>query len=415
MQQTKRRWSWETATRHLMMGATISIAAACGARTGLLPFGGDAPQACASFDAVAEPAALEVFLLLDSSGSMEFKTEDGIAKWFALRDALSAFMTDEASEGIGIAMTFFPYVEPNVPEWCIEEDACGDPAACIDTQMCLPSMTEACETDQDCANAGLPSDSCGPVGTCSELVNELCAPSIGLGCSTATPCMHLGYCDNRYSCDTADYDTPTLPLAELPNAASSIVNAMSIRNLQGSTTTLPAVEGSLLAAITQADQNPDHKVIVVVATDGMPTHCDPALDEGDMTTAIEHISVPATEALGHGVQTFVIGVFAPDEQEVATENLGQIAQAGGTESAFIINTGEAVGSVFSRRSTKFDGLRRCAISCSRLRPNRQGAFLAARCTRRRRVDRKCMLLMSATQVAHLKASAGTTMRTQLRD
>jgi len=328
----------------IMPGVAIMLATACGTRTELLPFH-DPNASCATFDAVAQPAPLDVFLLMDSSGSMEFETEHGVVKWSAMRDALATFLLDQESEGIGVAMTFFPHIQPHIPDWCIDPNACGDPAACTETRICFPSG-EYCETDQDCAESGLPTDTCEPVGTCDQQVSELCAPSVGMGCASGAPCLHLGYCENRSSCDPADYDHPPIPVGELPSAAASLVGAMDMRTLEGSTTTLPAMQGALSAALAWADANPSHKVIAVIATDGMPTSCDAALDDDDMNLAIEHIAAPASDALTRGVQTFVVGVFAPDEQDIAEENLGRIAQAGGTSTAFVINTGESVGDRF---------------------------------------------------------------------
>jgi len=330
--------------RTLLPGAVIILAAACGSRTELLPFHN--PNAtCATFDAVAQPAPLDVFLLMDSSGSMMFETEHGVVKWSALRDALATFLLDTESEGIGVGMTFFPHIQPNIPDWCIDPNACGDPAACVETRICYPSG-EYCETDQDCADLGWPTDTCIPVGTCDQQISEFCAPSVGLGCTSGASCQHLGYCDNRSSCDLSDYLEPAIPVSTLPAAAASLVGAMDMRTLEGSTTTLPAIQGTLSAALVWAEANPSHKVIAVIATDGMPTRCDPALDDHDMSLAIEHIASPASDALARGVQTFVVGVFAPDEQDVANANLGRIAEAGGTSTAFVINTSESVGDRF---------------------------------------------------------------------
>lgn len=332
--------------RSLSYVTAITLVTACGTRTDLLPVGNEGNATCASFDAVAQPAPLDVFLLMDSSGSMEFETEDGFVKWYALRDALSSFFNDPESSGIGVALTFFPQIHPNIPAWCVDENACGDPAACVETRMCFPSGLEYCETDQDCAEMGWPSDTCESVGTCDAQVTELCAPSVGLTCYGGAPCQHLGYCDNRSSCDVADYAVPALPVDALPGAASALVSALNTRSREGGTTTWPAVDGALRAAVTWADTHPSHKVIAVVATDGMPTSCDAALDDDDMALAVEHIAAPASEALARGVQTFVIGVFAPDEQAVASINLDRIADAGGTEAAFVISTGEPVSARF---------------------------------------------------------------------
>ena len=69
---------------------------------------------CTVFGASAELLPLDVFMLFDASGSMQEATAGGITKWAAVRRAIRRFFLDEDSEGIGVALTFFPQVQEGV-------------------------------------------------------------------------------------------------------------------------------------------------------------------------------------------------------------------------------------------------------------------------------------------------------------
>jgi hypothetical protein len=71
----------------------------------------------------------------------------------------------------------------------------------------------------------------------------------------------------------------------------------------------------------------------------MPTECDPQ-DIDSIADIAKDGNAGAT-----GIQTFVIGVFSPSDSG-AQENLDQIAQAGGTESAFFIADDQDVSQAF---------------------------------------------------------------------
>jgi hypothetical protein len=105
---------------------------------------------------------------------------------------------------------------------------------------------------------------------------------------------------------------------------------------------------------------PDRKQAVVLATDGLPTTC--------MPKDIGAVAALAAKAAAENppIKTFVVGVFAPDEEDGARPNLNQLAQAGGTTSAQIVNTNTDVAKSFL---AALDDIRRSALSCEYKMPS----------------------------------------------
>ncbi len=335
----------------MLLGAAW-IAAACGSRSGVL-----VPPTCASYAAGAELSPLDVFIALDISGSMGAVLANGKSKFQAISDALDEFLHDADSTGIGVTIAFFPQIHEGVPEHCKIDGECGSSQACLKVSACLSSSEEHCHTAADCATPG---DSCEPLGTCTDDPKHLCFVNGNVGCATGT-CVHFGICPNRSSCDVKRYE-PALAVQELPGAANAVVAEVAQQIPGGGTPTLPALAGSLSAASAFAQTHTDHRVIVLLATDGLPTDCDPAVDPvvTDPASGIPKLVSAAQAAAKDGIGTFVIGVFTPEEAADAQENLGQIAQAGSGNDAFIVSTSGDLEKSFLETLTK---IRRAAKAC----------------------------------------------------
>ena len=87
-------------------------------------------------------------------------------------------------------------------------------------------------------------------------------------------------------------------------------------------------------------------MVTLLATDGWPTECFMDEDPTDVE-AIAEIAAVAEAGLRDGIQTFVIGVFSPaDITQGARGNLDQIATAGGTEQAFVVDSSQDVTAQF---------------------------------------------------------------------
>jgi hypothetical protein len=349
--------------RHKLLASAgvlyLAAAVSCGARSeldaparataaasGSGGAGGGVPD-CAVFNSSATLAPLDVFIMMDSSGSMALVTEGGIPKWLAVRNAFEAFFYEPESKGMGVALSFFPIIDDTVPELCSDDIACGLPNACKIVHVCLPAAGNSCTSN---ANCSVPGDSCQPLGFCANAPNPeqtYCQPAVGFDCPSGQgPCLDFGYCENHYTCDVGPYATPLLGMATIPTGAPNLLNVLDVHGSEGATPTLPALTGAISGAVNWSKANPDHKVIVVLATDGLPTICDPALESPDPHQGIVNLAQAAAGGLVEGIETFVIGVFSSEEQSAAQSNLNEIAVAGGSDQAYVIATDLSVTQKF---------------------------------------------------------------------
>ena len=344
--------------------ALLLLALGCGSKTGLtvpetesdasmppppVDLGPDLPppdlgldlgEECVPFRAEARLASLDIFLAMDVSGSMEQPTTGGVTKFEAITRAIDGFVSSPDSEGIGVDLTFFPFIDESVPENCSADADCGTgPGGCLMPDVCLPSGDAFCLDDGDCEGG----DRCEPLGVCGGFDPNLCL-NIGDTCPDGSRCRDYGFCLERTSCDVANYMRPAVPLGLLPGVSSAVVTALEGATLEGGTPTLPALTGILARARDWSVDNPGSKVISILATDGFPESCDPAVDllEDDPSVGIVAPAEVARDAAADGIETYVIGVFAPDEEMEARSNLTTLAMAGGTDEALVVTTADAV-------------------------------------------------------------------------
>jgi hypothetical protein len=224
---------------------------------------------------------VDLYLLIDTSGSMQTSNGDGGSKWGSVSDALEAFFSDPRNAGARVGLGHFP----------------GS----------LPGAPQTCTTDADCTADG------GNFGTC---VGGSPLPFLNLcpGC----------YCANSDPCDPAVYATPTIPLS-LTADRTAITDALSRLSPGGGTPTRPALEGSLEYVEAWSASHKDRKVAIVLLTDGEPTGC-------TTNTPADVATVAATGFSGsHPIKTYVIGIGD------ALAALDQVALAGGTTAAQLVN------------------------------------------------------------------------------
>ena len=292
---------------------------------------GDA--ACATATQRAEQLPLDIYVMMDSSGSMlDFVSTTGTAtKWTAVRAALISFLQDPQSAGIGVGLQYFPLVQPGVPETCETTGECAGFGPCDILRTCsmTPTVT-ACVSNADCRGGG---GTCVRLGVCNAS-GGYCAPPGG-ACSTAAndECLAIaGYCLARDKCDVPSYTAPAVEVAPLPGAAAALVSSLNQHTPDGLTPTSGALAGAVAHAQALARANPTHKVVVLLATDGLPSECAP-------TDIAGVAAIAATAQAGSpAISTYVIGVFAPEEMAAAQANLDALAAAGGTGRAFIVST-----------------------------------------------------------------------------
>ncbi len=141
------------------------------------------------------------------------------------------------------------------------------------------------------------------------------------------------------SCDAADFSSPTQGIEVLPPAASDIVSAISDVEPTGETPTGAAIRGACQYAQSWKASHLGHNVAVLLVTDGEPkapitstySACNPTLTDAVDATADCASALPA-------VRTYVLGVGP------FLQNLNQIAAAGRTEAAYLVEdeTSESV-------------------------------------------------------------------------
>jgi len=327
--------------------------------------GGDAlgDAACATTTQQAKQVPLDLYVMLDSSGSMlaPTATNGTVTKWSAVTDALTTFLQDPKSDGLGVGLQYFPLLQPNVPLECEAEAACNGHGPCDKLTVCggtdrnNPNQLTLCAANSDCVGIG--TQTCVRLGFCYVTGNY--CNGVGQRCpgnNRNDVCtMISGYCDGRDRCDSPSYATPAVEVATLPGVRPALLASLTQQMPEGLTPTAGALSGAIAHAQALARANPTHKVAVLLATDGLPSECDPTDTAGVSALA-------ATARAGTpSIQTYVIGVFAPDEMADAQTNLDAIAMAGGTGKAFVISTNAA--SVTTSFVNALNTVRTAGLSC----------------------------------------------------
>lgn len=143
------------------------------------------------------------------------------------------------------------------------------------------------------------------------------------------------------SCLAGDYEAAGVAIGALPGNASTIMAALNQLEPTGETPTGAAIRGACTYARGYKQSAQGHQVVILLLTDGKPEApatcqggqgaCCPSLDDA-VTAAAECRS--AAE-----IKTYVLGVGP------LLENLEQIAVAGGTGSAYLVEGGDVSSQV----------------------------------------------------------------------
>src|SRR6188768_577828 len=121
--------------------------------------GGSSPvgEECAGDLVEAQRIPLDMYVMLDVSGSMTELTAGAamVTKWQAVSSALSDFVTDPASDGIGMGLQVFPIRHPDAPASCLSNAECGDFGPCF-LKACwgYDAALLPCNTGLDCGQFG---------------------------------------------------------------------------------------------------------------------------------------------------------------------------------------------------------------------------------------------------------------------
>jgi hypothetical protein len=357
---------------------------------------------CVGDKSTGQPVPLDVYVMLDISGSMLDAAGTG-SKWDAVKGALSAFFSDPGSAGLTTAIQYFPLRLPGVPLTCTTDAECGAGAPCLmnicrqtpgaliscDPMVatsCMGALLRddgpcdadgrchlsgaACTDAASCQSSTADLGACQAIGTCPDDPTLTCSVdpnnTAQPGCGVCAPAAS-SFCVHENVCDPATYQTPAVEFAELPAAAAALNASVTAQMPLGDTPSRPALRGAIGHAREWAASHAGHRVVVVLATDGFPTECTGGKAAfGASDQALTDVVNVAMEGLtgATSIQTFVIGVFSVAEA-MAQANLDRIAAAGGTERAYVIDTG---GNVQQGFLDALNQIRAARLDCEYLIP-----------------------------------------------
>lgn len=271
------RASLKLASLGLMLGVT-----ACGSASEHAPPPSSEPAAeeliaspqeaaaCVGTEAPSQALPVDMFAVVDSSGSMQDATVTGVSKWSATKQAFKDFLAS-APHGMRFGLSLFPLLDQ----------------------------------------------------------------------------------DSNLTCDAVPYARAALPIDDVSHMMGGAMNALDAVKPTGQTPTAPALTAALDTATAYALEHPDRSVVVVLATDGLPTACAP--------TDAASLAAVARDALrgpGH-VRTLVVVSESPGDQDAGQDlsDFNGVAEAGGTGHVLSIDPAadfapqltQALGSAATRR------------------------------------------------------------------
>jgi hypothetical protein len=312
-------------------------------------------EACATTTVQAELIPLDMYVMLDVSSSMLDATQSAGTKWDATKQAFIAFAQDPKSNGLGVGIQYFSLLAQGVPTQCTNQNQCGTSGPCV-LKACSNNINAICTNNGNCGLFA----TCVDRGYCSNNANIHCIPVGGTACGAGNQCLQLtnSYCFLQDSCVAADYATPAVAIAPLPGNRNALVNSINAQAPWSATPTSAALQGAVNHARSWATSHPTHRVVVLLATDGLPTRCDQNIANIAQIAAAGANGSPK-------VSTYVLGVFSPAEATQAQQNLDQIAASGGSGTAFIVGTS---GNVSQALVDALNKIRGAALSCEYLMP-----------------------------------------------
>ncbi|MFZ5894645.1 MAG: vWA domain-containing protein [Myxococcota bacterium] len=156
-------------------------------------------------------------------------------------------------------------------------------------------------------------------------------------------------------CSQSSYRNPDVPMTALPSTVfGKAIDAVGAQSWRGGTPTLAALQGviSTLKGNLMAKAG---RYAIVLVTDGYPQGC----SDDSISSVVSAVSAVAAE-----IPTYVIGVKNPPIQGApdTVTNLTQVAQAGRTDHAHIIDTGDPTRTTADLTAT-INAIRKSSISC----------------------------------------------------
>jgi hypothetical protein len=358
-------------------GGVASGADAGGMPPGAIPVGGAGGQAvppedkCAAKTFLGERLPVDLLLLVDSSGSMGYKPGTAATKWQMQTEALSKFLKDPMSGGLGVGLQFFPL--PTAGKPCTADLDCrmGLPVggSCVPRSYCAGAQS----SQRTCSDRGLSTgcedgEMCVPTGRCS--MSGADCTNIGQAC----PGMANDRCMDPQricifgstTCVEETYRQVAVPIADLPGN-EPMLNGRIAQVLPGGGTPLgPALRGAYAHLSTHLATRAGRRAAVVVATDGIPQACTPQTADGLAQL------VAGARTGNPSIPTYVIGVFTPTEATEARPLLEGLATAGGSGMPFLLDPTQDLTQKFQEALSQIRG---AALACEYMLPPAQTGAL----------------------------------------
>ncbi len=235
------------------------------------------------------------------------------------RDGGTCTIGDNGSGCTGVA-----YAGEVVPlDIYIMFDQSGSMCACIDP----PKTNNPCP-DPTCNKTRL--DAIREAA--SQFLNDPRSAGIGVGIS------YFGFNPiGSASCNVADYSNAAVGVGLLPDHASAIMQSLNSIQPTGETPSAAAVRGACNYARQWKASQSGHEVVILLLTDGRP-EAPVTCRSGTCCPTLEDTVAAASECASgdQRIKTYVLGVGP------FLQNLEQIAQAGGTDHAYLVE-GNDVG------------------------------------------------------------------------
>jgi Mg-chelatase subunit ChlD len=317
-------------------------------------------ETCAEESHAPTRVPLDVFILLDGSGSMSLQI--GMkTKLQIVRDAINAFLADPNSAGLGVGLSIFPSVttcetDADCPMngtfagRCTGYDSgCVVPGQKTATRVCSPAVT-ACPAPSTCVKVGRCPD---PVftGYCT----------IGSTCASGADCMPMvRTCSTPFNadCTGARYAKPLVTFGELPGALPALKTALDLRQPTGGTPLAEALKGTLPLLKTYMAAHPDRRVVLLIASDGAPD----GFCEGQMGILA---GLREANAAMPSLSTYGIGVFGAVDFANGRMLMDDIATAGGTMKPYVLDQNTNLAETFLKALSEIRG---SALPCEFMIP-----------------------------------------------
>ncbi len=140
-------------------------------------------------------------------------------------------------------------------------------------------------------------------------------------------------------CNVQAHSDAEVPVQVLPDAAPQLISALEGGLPQGGTPTHLAIDGACVYSNEWKQDNPSHKVVILLVTDGIPEHSCSANIQRAVSAAEDCYDD------GAGREVYVLGVVANNNNSL--DQLNDIADAGGTDRAYLTDADDVAGSVLT--------------------------------------------------------------------